>query len=83
MALTFKWYLTNSISLALSGAEENKLNYQVPCGPALGAFNQWVKDTSLTDWRNRHVDQIGLKIMEETAQLLQLRLREIAMGSEI
>lgn len=70
MALIFKWYLNYSSKLALSGNKENKVNYQINCGPALGAFNQWVKGTDLENWRNRHVDEIGEKLINETAQIL-------------
>ncbi|GBF33012.1 malonyl CoA-acyl carrier protein transacylase [Desulfocucumis palustris] len=75
MALIFKWYFGYSTRLALSGSEESKVDYQVHCGPALGAFNQWVKGTSLENWKNRHVDEIGEKLMAETAELLNHRIK--------
>ncbi|MCR6643007.1 MAG: ACP S-malonyltransferase [Sporocytophaga sp.] len=71
MALVFRWYFGYSNKLAFEGNADDKVNFQVHTGPALGAFNQWVKGTALESWRNRHVDKIGLKIMEEAAQLLQ------------
>jgi trans-AT polyketide synthase, acyltransferase and oxidoreductase domains len=77
MALIFKWYFARSTQLALSGNQEYKVDYQIHCGPALGAFNQWVKGTPLEDWRNRHVDEIGVKLLEETAELLQLRFQSL------
>jgi len=43
------------------------VDYQVHTGPALGAFNQWVKGTSLEDWRKRQI--VALKA-EEIAQLI-------------
>jgi trans-AT polyketide synthase/acyltransferase/oxidoreductase domain-containing protein len=61
--------------LAITGSEEQKVDYQVPCGSALGAFNQWVKSTELENWRNRHVDEIGAKLMTEAAELLNQRFR--------
>jgi len=70
MALIFRWYFGYGSQLALSGDPTDKVNYQVQCGPALGAFNQWVKGTPLEDWRNRHVDEMGLKLIRETAELL-------------
>lgn len=73
MALIFKWYFGYSSRLALSGSEESRVDYQVHCGPALGAFNQWVKGTDLENWRNRHVDKIAKKLLIETAQLLNQR----------
>jgi trans-AT polyketide synthase/acyltransferase/oxidoreductase domain-containing protein len=80
LALIFKWYFVHSASAALSGNQEYKVDYQIHCGPALGAFNQWVKGTSLEDWRNRHVDEIGEKLLKETAELLQQRLLSL-LGS--
>lgn len=70
MALIFKWYFGYSSKLALTGDTQHKVDYQVHCGPALGAFNQWVKGTKLEDWRNRHVDEIGRLIMHEAAAWL-------------
>jgi len=70
MALIFKWYFGYSTRLALSGNQEHRVDYQVHCGPALGAFNQWVKGTELEKWRNRHVDRIGLMIMNEAAAFM-------------
>jgi trans-AT polyketide synthase/acyltransferase/oxidoreductase domain-containing protein len=77
MALIFRWYFRQSINAAMSGNEELRLDYQVHCGPALGAFNQWVKGTELENWRNRFVDKIGSKILHETAELLDRRFREL------
>jgi trans-AT polyketide synthase, acyltransferase and oxidoreductase domains len=77
MALIFRWYFGYSSRLALSGDDESKVDYQVHCGPALGAFNQWVKGTDLEDWHNRHVDEIGIKMMEYATELINQRWRTI------
>jgi trans-AT polyketide synthase/acyltransferase/oxidoreductase domain-containing protein len=77
MALVFRWYFGYSMRLAFAGDESNRVDYQVHTGPALGAFNQWVKGTELESWRNRHVDQIGEMLMKETAALLTRRLAEM------
>ena len=71
MALVFRWYFAHSIRLALSGDPDYQVDYQVHTGPALGVFNQWVKGTELENWRNRHVDRIAMKLLTETAKLLQ------------
>jgi trans-AT polyketide synthase/acyltransferase/oxidoreductase domain-containing protein len=68
MALIFKWYFVHTTRLALAGSEEQKVDYQVHCGPALGAFNQWVKGTELQDWRKRHVALIAERLMQGTAE---------------
>jgi trans-AT polyketide synthase/acyltransferase/oxidoreductase domain-containing protein len=74
MAFIFKTYFYRATELAISGSEEQKVDYQVYTGPALGAFNQWVKGTELQDWRNRHVDLIAEKLMQSTAELMRMRL---------
>lgn len=76
MALIFKWYFIHSNRLALQGNQTEKVNYQVHCGPAMGAFNQWVKNTELEAWQQRHVDVIAEKLMQETAALLNTRLQQ-------
>ncbi|MEJ8307079.1 ACP S-malonyltransferase [Saccharibacillus sacchari] len=77
MAMIFKWYFAYSTRLALQGIEEQKVDYQVHCGPALGAFNQWVKGTRMEEWNKRHVSEIGLAIMTQTAELLQTRINQM------
>jgi trans-AT polyketide synthase/acyltransferase/oxidoreductase domain-containing protein len=80
MALIFRWYFGYGSQIALTGDETDKVNYQVQCGPALGAFNQWVKGTSLEDWQNRHVDEIADKLMTDTAELLNQRFQALRGG---
>jgi trans-AT polyketide synthase, acyltransferase and oxidoreductase domains len=70
MALIFRWYFVHSNRLALSGSTDQQIDYQIHCGPALGAFNQWVMGTEIEDWRQRRVADIGEKIMMAAARLL-------------
>jgi trans-AT polyketide synthase/acyltransferase/oxidoreductase domain-containing protein len=70
MALIFRWYFVHTNRLALRGSPEQKVDYQIHCGPAMGAFNQWVKGSELASWRNRRVANIGLRIMSGAAQML-------------
>ncbi|WP_458574091.1 beta/alpha barrel domain-containing protein, partial [Paenibacillus polymyxa] len=83
MALIFRWYFTYSTRLAINGDKNNRVDYQVHCGPALGAFNQWVKGTDLEKWKNRHVDDIGQKIMVETAEHLNERFKALTASLTI
>ena len=79
MALIFRWYFIHTSRLALHGtAEEQKVDYQVHCGPAMGAFNQWVKGSNLESWRNRHVDVIAEQLMNQTAKLLADRFQRFS-----
>ncbi len=70
MALVFRWYLAESRRLAVEGDEDRKTDFQIQCGPALGAFNQWVEKTELARWRDRHVDQIAERLMSAAAEQL-------------
>jgi trans-AT polyketide synthase/acyltransferase/oxidoreductase domain-containing protein len=76
MALVFRWYFVHTSRLACSGVSEQKVNFQIHCGPALGAFNQWVKDSQLADWRMRHVDDIAIKLLDGTAEHIQRTVNE-------
>jgi trans-AT polyketide synthase, acyltransferase and oxidoreductase domains len=70
MMLIFGWYFDYSFKAALEGRQEHRLDYQIHTGPALGAFNQWVKGTGLENWRRRRADEIAAKLMAETAAVL-------------
>lgn len=77
MALIFRWYFTHATRLALSGNTSQKVDYQVQTGPALGAFNQWVKGTELEDWRKRRIADIGQRIMAGAADVFSDRFTQL------
>lgn len=81
MALVFRWYFVHTSRLALRGSREQRTDYQVHCGPAMGAFNQWVRGTPLASWRARHVDAIGDKLMDATAGWLEERFQVMRGGT--
>jgi len=70
MAAILRWYFAYTSTLALQGSSERPSEYQIHCGPALGAFNQWVRGTELQHWHHRHVSDIGRRLMHATAALL-------------
>lgn len=76
MAAVFRWYFVHSTRLALRGSPQQKVDYQVQCGPALGAFNEWVKGTPYESWRARHVDAIGLMLMRGAEDHLRRALHD-------
>lgn len=83
MALIFKWYFAHATRAALRGATDSKVDYQIQCGSAMGAFNQWVAtldgdDAEIRNWQNRHVDELAERLMQATATLLEKRFREIS-----
>lgn len=77
MALMFKWYFAQSTRFALNGELERKLDFQIQCGPALGAFNTWVKGSDLEKWEYRHVDVIGLRLMNEAEKLFKKQMEKL------
>jgi trans-AT polyketide synthase/acyltransferase/oxidoreductase domain-containing protein len=80
MALVFRAYFVHTMRLALEGKREQRANYQIHVGPALGAFNQWVKGSALEDWRNRHVDAVGDHLMGACAAYMNRRLGALSGG---
>jgi trans-AT polyketide synthase/acyltransferase/oxidoreductase domain-containing protein len=69
MALVFRWYLGQSSNWAITGEVSRRADYQVWCGPAIGAFNQWVEASFLAEPANRTVVQVALNLMEGAAVL--------------
>ncbi|RCJ24918.1 2-nitropropane dioxygenase [Nostoc sp. ATCC 43529] len=70
MAKIFRWYFAYSNRIAIQGFIDDRVNFQISCGPALGSFNQWIAGTNLVDWRNRHVDEIANLLMFEASEVL-------------
>jgi PfaD family protein len=64
MALIFRWYLGLSSRWANSGEKGRELDYQIWCGPAMGAFNAWAKGTELEKPENRKVTRVAEEIMK-------------------
>jgi PfaD family protein len=73
-ALVFRWYLGLSSRWANAGEPTRRLDYQVWCGPAMGAFNEWTKGTFLEQPRNRRVVTVAFNILYGAAVLLRLQM---------
>lgn len=78
MALIFRWYLGLSSRWSNIGEKGREADYQIWCGPAMGAFNDWVRGTYLEQPENRHVADIAHQILTGAAYLH--RLRNLAIG---
>ena len=63
MALVFRSYLGQSSNWANAGEHSRKIDYQIWCGPAIGAFNHWVKGTFLEKWENRKTVTVAMNLM--------------------
>jgi trans-AT polyketide synthase/acyltransferase/oxidoreductase domain-containing protein len=69
MALVFRWYLGHSSYWPIQGDSSRRVDYQLWCGPAMGAFNNWVGGSFLEMPENRRVVQVALNLLEGAAQL--------------
>jgi trans-AT polyketide synthase/acyltransferase/oxidoreductase domain-containing protein len=67
MALTFRAYLGQSSKWAIAGQADRRIDYQIWCGPAMGAFNDWAAGTFLAVPENRTVVQVARNLMEGAA----------------
>ncbi len=67
MALIFRSYLGQASIWANRGIADRKIDYQVWCGPAMGAFNEWVRGTFLEAPERREVALVALNILHGAA----------------
>ena len=63
MALVFRSYLGQSSNWANTGNPDRRIDYQIWCGPAMGAFNQWVKGSFLEKVENRQVVTVAKNLL--------------------
>lgn len=63
MALVFRSYLGQSSRWAIQGNPERKMDYQIWCGPAMGAFNQWVRHSFLEGPDHRKTPDLALNLL--------------------
>jgi PfaD family protein len=73
MALVFRWYLGQSSHWANAGEPSRAVDYQVWCGPAMAAFNEWVKGSFLEAPGNRRVVTVAMNILYGAAVLARAR----------
>ena len=73
MALIFRWYLGLSSRWSNHGEAGRETDYQIWCGPAMGAFNAWVKGSFLEEPSNRRVVDIAENLMQGAAYLFRLQ----------
>ncbi len=63
MALIFRWYLGQSPVWANRGDLSRKIDFQIWCGPAMGAFNEWTRDTFLSRPQERRVATVAMNLL--------------------
>ncbi len=69
MALVFRWYLGKASRWANTGEADRRVDYQVWCGPSMGAFNEWVAGSFLEPPASRRVVTLGLNLLRGAAIL--------------
>lgn len=84
LALLFRWYLGQASRWAIRDEPGRKSDLQIWTGPAIGAFNDWVRGSFLADPAQRSVAQIGLNLLEGAAVISraqQLRSAGVPVGA--
>ncbi len=82
MALVFRSYLGLSSRWANAGEASRVMDYQVWCGPAMGAFNEWTRGSFLEKPERRRAVVVGQNLLYGAA--LQLRLQVLrAQGIQL
>lgn len=82
MALVFRSYLGRSSRWSVTGEADRQLDYQIWCGPAMGAFNEWVRGTFLEEQANRETVTVGLNLLYGACVVLragQLRNQGVSL----
>jgi PfaD family protein len=73
MALVFRWYLGLSSRWSNSGEPGREMDYQIWCGPAMGAFNDWARGTYLETPENRRAANVAEHMMTGAAYLYRVQ----------
>lgn len=85
MALIFRRYLGLSSRWPKQSEPGRQMDYQIWCGPAMGAFNEWVKGSYLAQPSERRVADVALHILRGAViayriQALRVQGLHIAAG---
>jgi PfaD family protein len=67
MALIFRWYLGLSSNWSNEGTSGREMDYQIWCGPSMGAFNAWARGSHLEEVTGRKVADVAKQILTGAA----------------
>jgi trans-AT polyketide synthase, acyltransferase and oxidoreductase domains len=73
MASIFRGYLGLSSRWSNSGEKGREMDYQIWCGPAMGGFNDWVRNSYLAEPTNRKVGDVAFHIMTGAGLLYRIQ----------
>ncbi len=76
MALLFRSYLGKSAKWAICGDPDRVKDYQIWCGPSMGAFNEWAQGSFLEIPENRKFKTIAMNLL--TGACAELRRHRLA-----
>ena len=86
MALIFRWYLGLSSRWANAGDASRQVDYQIWCGPAMGAFNEWTKGSWLAEPAARNISTVALNILYGAAVIARinnLRTQGVTLTNQV
>ncbi|MDA8405140.1 MAG: PfaD family polyunsaturated fatty acid/polyketide biosynthesis protein [Desulfobacteraceae bacterium] len=63
MALVFRSYLGQSAKWAIKGDMSRKKDFQIWCGPAMGAFNEWSRRSFLASPASRDFQTVAMNLL--------------------
>jgi len=73
MALVFRSYLGQASLWAKKGLEDRKIDYQIWCGPSMGAFNAWVQGSFLEAADQRKTVEMAIQLLTGTVKLMRFQ----------
>jgi PfaD family protein len=86
LALVFRAYLGKSSKWANVGDAARQMDFQIWCGPAIGAFNQWVEGSFLENPENRECVAVALNLLTGAAVALRanwIRLQDVTLPAGV
>jgi PfaD family protein len=86
MALVFRWYLGLASRWANTGEPGRELDYQIWCGPSMGAFNDWARGSVFETPDGRRATDVGRALMDGAAYLtriLQLETQGVRVAASL
>ena len=63
LALLCRWYLGSASRWANEGDSSRQVDFQIWCGPAMGAFNEWARGSFLEYVENREVVTVAMNLL--------------------
>lgn len=77
MALVFRSYLGRASAWAVEGVARRRIDYQIWCGPAMGAFNQWTRGSFLAHPEARESATVAMNLLFGAAVLNRAHLANL------